>query len=221
MYAHQPQCESILAQGMDFILTCKESSHSTLYEWVNELAQLHKVREISTTEKRGRKTFVNHYRFVNEVPIRGGEDALMVNWCELTTTDQSGKVVYFSSFATSHEIDEENVANIVLCGRARWHIENGNNNTLKTKGYHLTHNFGHGKENLAAFLLHLNLLAFLFHTILEIQDECYSAIRQELSSRETFFRDIQALTRYGVFRNWSHLMEFMMAGLEITLLDSG
>jgi hypothetical protein len=37
-------------------------------------------------------------------------------------------------------------------GRARWKVENENNNTLKTKGYSLTHNFGHGKHYLSALL---------------------------------------------------------------------
>ncbi len=29
-----------------------------------------------------------------------------------------------------------------------WKVENENNNTLKTKGYHLEHNFGHGQKHL-------------------------------------------------------------------------
>lgn len=55
---------------------------------------------------------------------------------------------------------------IVRAGRARWKIENENNNTLKTKGYHLEHNFGHGKNHLSEALATLNILAFLFHTLL-------------------------------------------------------
>jgi len=41
---------------------------------------------------------------------------------------------------------QQNVAEIVSAGRTRWKIENENNNTLKTKGYHFAHNFGHGKK---------------------------------------------------------------------------
>ncbi len=33
--------------------------------------------------------------------------------------------------------------------RARWKIENEGFNVLKTKGYNLEHNFGHGIQNLA------------------------------------------------------------------------
>ncbi len=44
-------------------------------------------------------------------------------------------------------------------------------NVLKTKGYHLEHHFGHGKTYWSATLLRLNLLAFLFHTVVEWSDD--------------------------------------------------
>jgi len=65
---------------------------------------------------------------------------------------------------------------IAQAGRARWKIENKNNNTLKRKGYHLEHNFGHAKKYLSSLLLTLNILAFLFHTILEMMDDRYHNI---------------------------------------------
>jgi hypothetical protein len=52
------------------------------------------------------------------------------------------------------------VAAIVRDGRARWKVDNENHNVLKTKGYPLEHNFGHGKQHLASLRLSLNLLAF-------------------------------------------------------------
>ena len=86
---------------------------------------------------------------------------------------------------------------------------------LKTKGYHVEHNFGHGKQYLSATMLSLNLLAFLFHTVLEWSDEQYALLRQVLARRQTFFEDIRALTRYTVFESWPHLMDFMMQGLKL------
>jgi hypothetical protein len=77
------------------------------------------------------------------------------------------------------------------------------------------HNFGHGKQYLAATMLSLNLLAFLFHTVLEWSDGKYALLRQVLARRQTFFDDIQALTRYIVFPSWDHLMDFMIRGLEL------
>jgi hypothetical protein len=97
--------------------------------------------------------------------------------------------------------------------RFKWIPEN--NNVLKTKGYHLEHNFGHGQQYLSAFLLSLNLLAFLFHTVLEWSDDQYALLRRVLARRQTFFEDIRALTRYMVFDNWDHLMDFMIQGLAL------
>jgi len=102
----------------------------------------------------------------------------------------------------------------VSAGRGRWKTENENNNTLKTKGYNLEHNFGHGSKHLSSFLAALNILAFLFHTLLEFMDKQYRALRTALSKRKTFFDDIRALTRYICFESWSHMMNFMLEGLE-------
>ena len=63
--------------------------------------------------------------------LRDGEDALQVNWCELTTTRQDGIVLYRNSFVTNYEITKENVKEIAQAGRARWKIENENNNILR------------------------------------------------------------------------------------------
>jgi hypothetical protein len=41
-------------------------------------------------------------------------------------------------------------------------------------------------------MLSLNLLAFLFHTVLEWSDDKYALLRQVLARRQTFFHDIQA-----------------------------
>ena len=90
-----------------------------------------------------------------------------------------------------------------MAGRARWKIEYENNNILKTKEYHLEHNFGHGKKHLSSLLLTSNLLAYLFHTVLEIMDVKYKLIRDDLPTRKTFFDDVRALTRYICFRSWN------------------
>lgn len=155
------------------------------------------------------------YRFANDVPLKDGENALRVNWCELTITDADGKVRKRHSFATNHHITKHNVVSLVEAGRARWKIENEHNNTLKTKGYNLEHNFGHGKEHLSNLLLTLNLLAFLFHTVLEFLDMRYALIRSTLPRRDKFFHDLKALCTYFLFNNWNDLLCRMLEGLEL------
>ncbi|MDA1086060.1 MAG: hypothetical protein O2901_03490 [Verrucomicrobia bacterium] len=135
-------------------------------------------------------------------------------WCEVTVTAK-GKQIHHNAFITDFTITDENVAGIVTAGRARWKIENENNNTLKKRGYHLEHNFGHGKKHLSSLLATLNILAFLFHSFLTFCDDAYRLIRVTLPTRETFFQDIRALMRYMCFPSWEALMDFMMRGLEI------
>ncbi len=101
-----------------------------------------------------------------------------MNWCELTTTRNDGKITYKNAFATNHPITTANVADIVRDGRARWKVENENNKTLKTKGDHPTHNFGHGKQHLSTLLATFNLLAFLFHTLMDLMNSSYRCIRE-------------------------------------------
>ncbi len=152
------------------------------------LAATNDVQTRVVSRRKGKHRYTDTYRFVNQVPLRDGEDALAVNWCELITTrDSDGKVVYQNAFASNHAMTEANVVDIVRDGRGRWKVENENNNTLKTKGYHLTHNFGHGKEHLSSLLVTFNLLAFLFHTMLDLMDLSYQRIGQFLP-RKRFSR---------------------------------
>ncbi len=107
-------------------------------------------------------------------------------------------------------IDIDKVAEIVEAGRCRWKTENENHNVLKTKGYNLEHNFGHGQKHLSSTLLPLNLLAFLFHTVLQLIDSSYQEIRRKRGTRRGFFQNILSLTKYFLFENWKHLIDFML-----------
>ncbi len=213
LYDHQPLCEVILEEGLKFILVCKPDSHPTLYEWVEGLEANGAVETLTVKRWTGRRHEIDTYRFVNHVPLRDGADALEVNWCELRTTSVDGEIIYKNAFATPYVISKANVAEVVAAGRARWKIENENNNVLKTKGYHLEHNFGHGEKYLSSVLLTFNILAFLFHVVLGLMDSRYQLVRQTLGARKTFFDDLRALTRYLCFESWDDLLRFMMRGL--------
>jgi len=219
LYANQPLCQLITeTYHQSFIFVCKPDSHTSLYEWVAVLAQNGGVETLSQRHWNGKYGEIWHYRFVNQVPLRNGNDAMLVNWCELVITHETtGKILYQNAFITDHTISHQNVAVVIQAGRTRWKIENENNNTLKTKGYHLEHNFGHGKQHLSNVLISLNLLAFLVHTVQEMIEPAYQILRRALGARKTFFDDLRALTRYLVFDDWDAIFHFMADGLEISL----
>jgi hypothetical protein len=215
LHCNQPFCQLLLDNGFDFIMTCKPDSHQALYEEVAALNAIGAVTETTDRVWTGHDHEQRTYRYVSHVPLRADAKTLMVNWCEITVVrETTGEVLYRNAFATNLPLSDETVRHVVAAGRARWKVENENNNVLKNQGYHLEHNYGHGSQHLSHVLLMLILLAFLCHTVLQLADSTYQRVRAALGTRQTFFDDIRALTRYLFFDSWEHLLDFMIAGLE-------
>jgi len=218
LHSRQPTCELCLAHKLNFIFVCKPDSHPALYEEIALLARIDAIARVVVRRWNERFHEVDTYRYASTLPLRTGDDALGVQWCELTTVhEKTGEILYQNSFITNFAITDQTVVATVRAGRARWKSENENHRTLKQHGYHLEHNFGHGSHYLSMILLILNLLAFLSHTLLDLTDQLYRQIRQALHSRQTFFNDLRALTRYLDFESWSHLLTFMAQQLELDL----
>lgn len=210
LYSHEPFCRELLGKGSNFILVCKPDSHKTVYEWIKGITN-------GKTEDRfdGKTHQTYTYQYAEDIPLRDGKNPLLINFVEVTVTDRkSGKQLYHNAFVTNHPLTDETLPLIVDCGRARWKIENENNNTLKTQGYHLEHNFGHGKKYLASLLATMNILAFLFHTMLEFMNNKYQLLRKVFGARKRLFESIRVLLIYHPYQNFDHLMEFMLEGLK-------
>ena len=203
LFACHPVAKMIMDAGDDFIFTAKESSHKALYDFINgsELAR----HEEKVRRRAPKETF--RYRWIEGVPIRDGKDALLVNWIGFEIVDAKGNLKYSMAWVTSLPVSKDNVAEIVACGRARWKIENESFNVMKNHGYELEHNFGHGQKFLAMTLAALNLLAFAWHTVLELLDPPWQAARQAAAKRTSFFAHILTLTAYVVFPSWPVLLE--------------
>jgi len=216
LYANQPLCEIILDHQLHFLFVCKPESHQTLYQALDSAVAAGQGESFTIRYWNGQYSENWTYRFLNQLPLRSGEDALSVNWFELQITHaDTHEILYHNSWITDLVVTPHQVAELVACGRARWKVENEGNNVLKTKGYHLEHNFGHGNHYLSMTLITLNLLAFLLHTLSHLTDTTYRLIRDELGRRDTFFNDFRALMRYLVFDSWQHLLHFMAIQLEI------
>ena len=214
LYCHEPFCREALQRGFGFILVCKPASHPTVSEWVEFLDRGGAVRTVVQRRWTGQRREIDTYRYAPAIPLRDGEDALLVNWCDLTITEDSGRRLYHNTFVTHFALDDCTVSEVVAAGRCRWKIENENNNTLKTKGYHFEHNYGHGQQHLSSVLASLIILAFLVHTVLEWMDHQYPLLRRKLPSRRRLFSDIRTLTSYLCFESWEALMTFMLHSFE-------
>ncbi len=215
LYSKLPVCRAMQQAGVQFILVCKPTSHPWLAEWIRLCDAKKDLHERRTVVWNGRKHLTHITRWISGVPLTSDADTLQLNWAELLVLDEKGQEISHNSWVTTHPLSDTNVEAIIQAGRCRWKIENENNNTLKTKGYHLEHNFGHGAKELSNLLVTLNLVAFLFHTVLELYDARYRLLRHTLVRRDTFFNDIRALTRYIHFDSWQGMLQFMLRGLEL------
>jgi hypothetical protein len=202
LFACQPIAEAVLAGGGDFLFTAKPESHKALYDFMNGAT----FDEISITRKEGAKKLTHRYRWFTAAPLRDGKDALMVNWIGVAIADAKGKLTYSGAFVTSLPVTRANVAALAACARARWKIENESFNVLKNNGYHLEHNFGHGKQHLATTFAAMNLLAFAFHTVCDCLEDLWIKARKAKRARKRFFEHIRTITAYLVFPDWQTLM---------------
>jgi hypothetical protein len=113
---------------------------------------------------------------------------------------------------TSLPVTQDTVAEIAACARARWKIENESFNVLKNNGYHLEHNFGHGKQYLARTFAAMNLLAFAFRTVCDCLETLWQQARTAIAARARFFRHISTISAYLLFPDWTSLMNILISG---------
>lgn len=202
LFSRQPMCEAVLAQGASFLFVCKPTSHTLIGEYLTGVEPPSLERRV----RRGGQQVVHRYRWLQGVPLRDGKHALAVNWLEMEIVDAKGRTAYRNSWVTDLPIDESTVVETADCARARWKIENETFNTLKTNGYNLEHNFGHGKLNLASVLATLNLLAFAIHTVCDITEPLWRKAREKLGPRRRFFSRLASITEYLIFESWDDLL---------------
>ena len=69
------------------------------------------TRVLATYQKRlwnGRFGEIHTYRYANQLPVRGDQAALSVNWCELTIThEDTGEQLYKNAFCTDFEVTKK------------------------------------------------------------------------------------------------------------------
>jgi hypothetical protein len=208
LYACQPICEQVRASGGHFLFVAKPASHPTLTAYLSGI----ELPCHEAVHRRGQRRSRHRYRWLANVPLRDGAEAMSVNWLQIEILDAAGKLTYRNSFVTDLPVGADTVAELAACGRARWKIENESFNVLKTKGYHLEHNFGHGRQHLAAVLATLNLLAFAFHTVCDLADALWRAALDAAGARRRFFEHLRAITVYLVFPTWRILLTTLATG---------
>lgn len=134
-----------------------------------------------------------------------------MTWFCVEIRNHTGKRTYYNSFLTDLPVTADRVAELAACGRARRKIENETCAVLKSNGYNLEHNVGHGKETLAGVLVSLNRLAFAFHTAAYLAVLAWRAAGTARGATYRCFEHLRSITAYVVFENRSHLLQAIEA----------
>lgn len=61
----------------------------------------------------------------------------------------------------------------------------------------------------------MNVIAFLFHTLLELLDSLCALLRSTLPRRDAFFQHVATFAQYLCFSTWVTLMLFIFKGLHL------
>ncbi len=215
LYSKAPFVNELNRLNYSYILVAKPDDHKCLYLDIEGLRQGNLLESHTTTEKN--KIYI--YEWSNDVYLNSSKDSPKVNFFQLTITDKSGKVTYRSAWVTDIPVTAETIEELVRAGRARWKIENECFNTLKNQGYHIDHNFGHGKKNLSESLFLINLLAFFLHQIFELSDTLYQSARATFSAKVEYWNTIRAAFRLILFNSWEDLLERINSPPELETLQ--
>ena len=213
--ATAPNINEIVSFGHDFIIVAKPDGNKTLFDWVKGVK-----REVKITVGKNRYIF----RYVNDVPLNGTENAPQVNFLECEWVEVKGRRENkgYCAWATSHKLTDKNVYEIMRGGRARWKVENETFNTLKNQGYQFEHNFGHGKKNLHTVFALLMMLTFLIDQIQEAACGLFQAALKSMKRRVRFWEKIRGLFTLYLINSWSVLFEaiknrFTFQGVKVEL----
>ena len=206
LYSKQPFIDALKKQRMSYILIAKKMDHKVLFNWVDEFKQM---KQMSVLEFKDNKDRLHRYEWYNGLPLNGTADADNINFFEYSLFNK-GKRTYHNTWVTDIEINRSNVKRLAEGGRAKWKIENETFNTLKNQGYHIEHNYGHGKKNLSNTFFMLNLLAFFMHQIFETADLLYQKCRKKFSARKEYWNQIRCTFRIILFDSWKDMMNLIL-----------
>ncbi len=105
-----------------------------------------------------------------------------------------------------------NVSKLVVGGRCRLKIENETFNTLKNQGYHLDHNFGHGKKNLSTVFATLMFLAFLVDQVQQLCCPLFAQAMGRFNTRRAYWHHLRCCFEAFSLSSWTGLYKAIIEG---------
>lgn len=181
LYADGPTLRALRAEQFSYFITIKEGY---VLLQAQRLGEQGKLEEFTWYKGNSRCSV----RWANGLLLNGRNQDILVNYLQYQEVDKkTSKLLYFNEWITDLPIDKERVREMVQVARARWKIENETFNTIKNQGYHLEHNYGHGKQFLSTVFALLLLLAFLVDQIAQFADAHFQKAMAKFKTKKAFW----------------------------------
>jgi len=188
LYINGPHIKALADESINYIIGSKGQTYVDIQ--VEALRKQDKLQSL-TWETKDKVCTVN---FANGLILNGQHQDILTNYFEYTEVDKlTEKQTFYSTWITDIEITLENIQELVEVARARWKIENETFNTLKNQGYHLEHNYGHGKKYLATNFAILTFLAFLVDQITRHLDKDFQAAKTVCKTFKNLWESIRSV----------------------------
>jgi len=188
LYINGPHIKALLKEKMSYIIGSKGQTYVDVQA---ERLQKKKKLQSLTWETVDKNCTAS---FTNGLILNGQHQEILTNYFEYTEIDKkTGKTTFYSTWITDIPIDLENTKELISVARSRWKIENETFNTLKNQGYHLEHNYGHGKKHLATNFAILTFIAFLTDQIAQHLDKNFQAAKTVCKTFKSLWEKIRSI----------------------------
>lgn len=200
LYSEQPLIEEAIKLAMNFIFVAKPGDHKSMFEDISGMRAVGGMESYVINENGMR----HYYEWVNDIALNGNKYPQNVNYFSYECS-KAGKTMYKNSWVTSFAVNRSNVKKLSLAGRARWSCENEGFNCLKNQGYHIDHNYGHGKRHLAFNNYLLNLLSFFLHKFCELKDKLFKKCCTKLGNKALTWQKVRDYTEIKVCNSFDEV----------------
>jgi hypothetical protein len=188
LYINGPHIKALLKEKMSYIIGSKGQTYVDVQ--AERLGKKKKLQSLiwETVDKNCTASFTNG------LILNGQHQDILTNYFEFSETDKkTGKTTFYSTWITDIPIDLENIKELIDVARSRWKIENETFNTLKNQGYHLEHNYGHGKKHLATNFAILTFIAFLTDQIAQHLDKDFQDAKTVCKTFKSLWEKIRSI----------------------------
>jgi len=223
LYANGPIIRLLREYKYEFIIAVKDSK-SLLYMLVDDGLKSGETKLCERQYQHGEKVIKTtklNFKYRNNIRLHQDKDTPYINFAEVieftSWVDSKGKEQTKKqrfSFITDIKITNNNVEKLCTGGRTRWKIENETFNTLKNRGYHFEHNYGHGEKNLSYNFIMSMFLAFLVDQIQEISCLSFRKLVKYLSTRSSIWEKLKGCLELEKIADWDDFYKRIIDDIE-------